>query len=72
MILMIYFGQFYKKSFFYKELEINMNNVIVHKNKESQSWLQEKINLKKDLILKEKTDSFIEVIKNSYFYISTG
>lgn len=71
-ILMIYFGQFYKKSFFYKELEINMNNVIVHKNKESQSWLQEKINLKKDLILKEKTDSFIEDIKNSYFYISNG
>lgn len=71
-ILMIYFGQFYKKSFFYKELEINMNNVIVHKNKESQSWLQEKINLKKDLILKENTDSFIEDIKNSYFYISTG
>ncbi|XOY29081.1 hypothetical protein ACLIX2_11495 [Proteus cibi] len=71
-ILMVYFGQFYKKSFFYKELEINMNNVIVHKNKESQSWLQEKINLKKDLILKENTDSFIEDIKNSYFYISTG
>lgn len=71
-ILMIYFGQFYKKSFFYKELEINMNNVIVHKNKESQSWLQEKINLKKDLILNENTDSFIEDIKNSYFYISTG
>lgn len=71
-ILMVYFGQFYKKSFFYKELEINMNNVIVHKNKESQFWLQEKINLKKDLILKENTDSFIEDIKNSYFYISTG
>lgn len=71
-ILMVYFGQFYKKSFFYKELEINMNNVIVHKNKESQSWLQEKINLKKDLILKENTDSFIEDIKNSYFYISAG
>lgn len=49
-----------------------MNNVIVHKNKESQFWLQEKINLKKDLILKENTDSFIEDIKNSYFYISTG
>lgn len=49
-----------------------MNNVIVHKNKESQSWLQEKINLKKDLILKENTDSFIEDIKNSYFYINTG
>ena len=49
-----------------------MNNVIVHKNKESQSWLQEKIDLKKDLILKENTGSFIEDIKNSYFYISTG
>lgn len=71
-ILMIYFGQFYKKSFFHKELEIHMNNVITYKNKESQSWLQEKIRLKKDLIVKENTDYFIKDVKNSYFYISTG